>query len=188
MEKLPVDKISVSDIIAPDKLLKVTDVPVRRQETLEFAGFLKYEDKDCIYIADPQGTWIVRREDIVRLEDWHTDSAPQFMADAGKPVQVAVKNNATIHEIRPWRVQKHAGQFGPRVKEAISSIFTLGGNPLPVSERTMLGEAQLADLERIFARRIGWSPDYVPSANLDGVQTTLRSRGGSSTIVVNNGY
>lgn len=170
---------------APDfgTLKSVTSTPVQRAETLQFCGFLTREEDEAIYVADAQGTWILRRSDVVSVEDWTGEAVPEFMKGAGRPVRVAVKDGATIEEIRPWRIHRHAGYFPrPKVREAIQRIFTLGGAGLPVSDRTMLGEAQMAQLERSFARRIGWAPvQQTPGFPL--------IRGSQSmTTVLYNGY
>ena len=89
------------------------------------------------------------------------------------------------HEIRPWRITKSAGALGgPDIRKAVEKIFTLGGAALPISERTIMGENQLADLERMFARRRGWNPDD-PEADPRG--PFLRASH-SKTIVFYDGY
>jgi hypothetical protein len=160
---------------------------LRTQQTVEFAGFLTREDDESLYIADPQGTWVIRREDVVFLEDWkHADCAPELMAQSGRPVRVGIREGATIHEIRPWLIRRGPALGGPRVRQVVESIFTLGGAPLPIGERTILGEQQLADLERTFVRRLGWAPD-----NCDDPRSTpymRSSRLSSLTMVLYNGY
>jgi hypothetical protein len=118
------------------------------------------------------------------MEDWKTDRVAEFISHLGRPVRVAVRDGATIQEIRPWRINKHAGHLGEKLGEIVDKVFSLGGAPPPMTARTVLGEAQLAQIERAYARRIGWSPDYQPSADLD---QTMRSSA-SEVIVVNNGY
>jgi hypothetical protein len=141
---------------------EVTQPARRNINTVEFAGFLIREDDDTIYIADRKGTWVVGRQDIVFLEDWKNAAmcAPDFMPNSGRPIRVAVREGATVHEIRPWLLKKEIGGFGGSdFRKALEKVFTLGGAPLPVSDRTMLGERQIAELERMFARRLGWDPN-----------------------------
>jgi len=150
-------------------LTNLTNPAVQRLQTVEFAGFLTREDSDSLYVADVQGTWVIRREDVAFLEDWEQSSgaiAPEFMNRSGRPVRVGIKEGALIQEIRPWRVeQQHSGLTGSQVRQAIDEIFTLGGAPLPIGERTAIGEKRLAELERRFQRRLGWDPDSVPETH-----------------------
>jgi hypothetical protein len=158
----------------------------RTQQTVEFGGFLTREEGDAVYVADAQGTWVIRRQDLAFVEDWEqARCAPEFMAGRGRPVRVGVKEGATIHEIRPWLIRRQPNLGGGEVRQAVEQIFTLGGAPLPVSERTMLGESQLAELERMFARRLGWPPDICndPRAN---PRAELRAAV-SKTLVIRDG-
>ena len=158
---------------------------VDRQNRVEIAGFLTREDDNSLYVADPQGTWVISREDVLFVEDWNADGTPYYMHSAGRPVRVGIRDGCTIHEIRPWRIAKTDGALGgPDIRKAIEKIFTLGGAALPISERTIIGENQLADLERMFARRCGWNPDD-PRADPRG--GFFRSSV-SKTIEIYNGY
>jgi hypothetical protein len=158
----------------------------RTQQVVEFAGFLTREDDESFYIADAQGTWVIRRDDIVFLEDWrHADCAPEFMAQSGRPVRVGIREGATIHEIRPWLIRRQPA-FGPNIRQVVESIFTLGGTPLPVGEHTLLGEQQMAELARTFARRLGWPPDNC--GNPDVTPHMRLSSPVSATMVLYDGY
>ena len=53
---------------------------------------------------------------------------------------------------------------------------------MPISEHTIMGENQIADLERMFARRCGWNPD---DPRADPRRTGIRV---SKTINFYNGY
>jgi hypothetical protein len=167
-----------------DDLTSLTETPVRRQATLEFAGVLTREDSDNIYVADPQGTWVIKRSDLVKIEDWKDHVVPGFMAGTGRAVRVAIKDGATIHEIRPWQVRR-GDLGGSKACSIIDKIFTLGGAPLPVSDRSLIGESRMKQLERYFARRIGWSPDYDPAADLSRLPIRPSY---SKTINIYDGY
>ena len=103
------------------------------------------------------------------------------MRAIGRPVRVGVREGATIYEIRPWKMSVGT-LVNSEFRQAVERIFTLGGAPLPVGERTILGEKQLTELSRMFARRRGWNPDDPCS--------DPRAAGcpGSHTIVVSDGY
>ena len=161
----------------------LTQTPVRRLETFELAAVLTREDQDSIYLADPQGTWVIKRSDVLAVDEWKNHTVPEFMSGSGRPVRVSIKDGATMYEIRPWQVG-HV-EIGHKASEVVDKVFTLGGAPLPVSERSVVGENQLRLLERHFARRIGWAPDYVPGANPD---STPRHSCYSGTWVLYNGY
>ena len=89
-------------------LSKVTQIPVRRLQLLEFAGFLTHEDNTAIYVADTQGTRVIPLESVAFLEDWEHGKAcaPENMHSVGRPVRVGIKDGATIQEIRPWQVHQ----------------------------------------------------------------------------------
>jgi hypothetical protein len=158
---------------------------VRREQTVEFAGFLVREDEDALYIADPQGTWVVPRQDAIFVEEWKCPP-PHFMANGGRPVRIGVRDRATIHEIRPWQIRKREGSLGTReVRQATERIFTLGGAPLPIGERTMLSEVHMAELERMLTRRLGWNPNCDDPR--ENPRMDFRSAV-SKTIVVMDGY
>jgi hypothetical protein len=159
---------------------------LRTQQTVEFAGFLTREEDEAIYVADAQGTWVLRRDDVVFLDDWRqAQCAPEFMAKGGRPVRVGVREGATIYEIRPWLIRRQP-VLGVEIRQEVEKVFTLGGSPLPIGEQTTLGEKQMAELERMFARRLGWDPDICndPRAN---VRANMRAAG-SKTIVLYDGF
>jgi hypothetical protein len=169
--------------LTPDHLSTLTQTPIRRQETFEFAGYLTNEDENAVYLADPQGTWVIKRTDLVAMEDWKVQGLPEFMSGNGRPVRVSVKDGATIHEIRPWLVRK--GELGSEARAALQKVFTLGGAPLPITERSLAGESQMKQLERHFARRVGWSRDYDPARDLS--RAPIRASY-SHTINIYDGY
>ena len=121
--------------LSPEELSRITQTPIRRLQTLEFAGLLTREDQDTIYIADPQGTWVIQRNDILALGEWKAQAVPDLMSNTGRPVRVAIREGATIQEIRPWQIRK--GELGSEARTIAQKIFTLGGAPLPISERSV---------------------------------------------------
>ncbi|MDQ3910256.1 MAG: hypothetical protein M3305_00400 [Actinomycetota bacterium] len=162
----------------------------QRLGTVEFAGFLVREEDGALYVADPQGTWIIPRESIAFLEKWEQGAqcAPEYMRSVGRPVRIGIKDGATIHEIRPWQISKQPGGLGGGgFRQTVERVFTLGGSPLPIGERTMLGENQMAALERTFSRRLGWDPDDICN-DPRAVERMMRRSAVSKTIVVNDGY
>jgi hypothetical protein len=174
-------------------LSELTKVAVRRQEAVHFAGFLVKEDASAMYVADTLGTWVIPKKSIVFVEDWtnSVDCAPEYMtATGGRPIRIGVAHDAIVHEIRPWKMQVDLNQvFHRNLRQAVESIFTLGGDGLPIGEQTIIGEKRLELLEQIFARQLGWNPDDPctnPIARRPG--NGMQARTPSHTIVVNDGY
>jgi hypothetical protein len=122
------------------------------------AGFLIREDEDAIYVADPQGTWMLPRESYESLAEWEGGTtAPASWLAMGKPVVAVLKEGALIHEIHPYRIQKGGDPLEVRMRrQALQKIFSLEGGSLPTTERTIIGERQLALLEELMGRRLGW--------------------------------
>jgi hypothetical protein len=173
-----------TDTLRKSTLNALTRSAIDHQKSCEFAGFLTREDDEALYVADQQGTWVIARNDVVFLEDWaYASRAPEFMHNSGRPVRVAVREGATIQEIRPWRICKEKQALGAQARQALEKVFTLGGAPLPIGEHTTIGETMLRDIERTFVRRLGWHPDpNDPRADY----STYRA--GSWTMVYGNGY
>jgi hypothetical protein len=182
------------DRSVPDQtaLLEVTKIATRRQQAVHFAGFLVKEDDTYIYIADTLGTWVIPRESVAFMEDWGgaAECAPEYMTSAGgRPVRVGVMHDAIVNEIRPWKMQVDLNEvFHRNLRAAAESIFTLGGERLPVGERTHIGEKQLEQLETTFARQLGWNPDDPCTSPVAGRPGDGTRAAGSHTIVVNDGY
>ncbi len=159
------DSVDLSD------LAKLTRAATLKQSTVAFAGILVGENKNSISVADPQGTWVIDRGDVVSLDDWeHGDCAPPYMREQGRPVRVVISDGTTIHEVRPWRIDRGGGGIGQdrTTRMVVDSIFTLGGDAAPVTDRTRLGERALSRLERAFARRLGWNPEGCPGGGPEG--------------------
>jgi|GEM_PF-5226668 len=163
-----------------------TAASLRRKDGVDFAGFLTDENEESIYVADRQGTWIIPRTDVTFMEEW--SNPPKNFTKFGKPVHVGIKENATIYELRPWTIKKVPGGLGgSEVKQNMDKIFSLGGAPLPVSEQTYIGESQVAELERMFSRRIGWVPeDLADDPRLNPVGQVMQTV--SKTLVLNDGF
>lgn len=163
-----------------------TAASMRRQKAVDFAGFLTDESEESIYVADKQGTWIIPREGVTFIEEWH--NPPRNYMEYGKPVHVGIKEDATIYELRPWTIKKEPGGLGGNeVKQNMDKIFSIGGAPLPVSEQTFIGESQVAELERMFSRRLGWVPeDLADDPRLNPVGQVSQTV--SKTIVLDDGY
>jgi hypothetical protein len=174
------------------KLLdEVTQAATRRQRSIQFAGFLTREDEDAVYVADTVGTWIIPKTSLTFLEDWEGAAlcAPEDMRATGRAVRVGVQEGATVHEIRPWKMEAPMEErFHRDVRRLAESIFTLGGAPLPGGDRSAVGERQLAELEQALSRQLGWNPNVPcndPRARPGGGGITASA---SHTIVVNDGY
>ena len=123
------DSVDLSD------LAKLTRAATLKQSTVAFAGILVGENKNSISVADPQGTWVIDRGDVVSLDDWeHGDCAPPYMREQGRPVRVVISDGTTIHEVRPWRIDRGGGGVGQdrTTRMVVDSIFTLGGDAAPV--------------------------------------------------------
>jgi hypothetical protein len=150
-------------------LAELTRAATEKQRSVAFAGILVGEDTTSISVADPQGTWVIPRESVVSIDDWeHGDCAPPYMREMGRPVRVAISDGSTIHEIRPWKINRAGPGSGQErtVRLLIDSIFTLGGDGPPITDQTRVGERQLNRLERAYARRLGWNPEGCPGTDL----------------------
>lgn len=123
------------------------------------AGYLVGEDADAIHVADLQGTWILPHDSYENLTDWSGGADPpeHFQAN-GRPVQLQLKEGATIYELRPWNIRKGGDPLVERKNRAlVSRIFSVDG-ATPDTEVTAAGEARLRALEEAFGRRLGWDP------------------------------
>jgi hypothetical protein len=157
----------------------------RNKHVVEFAGFLTREDDAAVYIADPQGTWVISRADVLALGEWEGSEtvAPQLLAQSGRPVRITVRDGATIHEIRPWQVRRSpSGGSDPR--QVVEQIFSLGGD-VPGGDVGSIGDSQLAELERAFARRLGF-PATPGARGADWA--AMRRSSSSGTLVLADGY
>jgi hypothetical protein len=152
----------------------LTSFPAQKMRGVEFAGFLVREDEDAIFVADPQGTWMVPRDSILKFGAWeNAHCIPEDMRATGRPVRVTLKEDSTFYEIRPWRVA--AGPIAgipprPVTGAEIRDVFSLGSGKLPVTEGAFVGEMRLRGLERQLSRRLGFNPDICsdPAAYTSG--------------------
>ncbi|RKH25254.1 hypothetical protein D7Y13_24515 [Corallococcus praedator] len=130
---------------------------------IEFAGLLVREEEDAVYIADPQGTWMIPRDSILKLGPWEgAHCVPEDMRAAGKPIRVALKEESMFYEIRPWRVSSgpaSGSSSPPMTSDDVRQIFSIATGKLPVTEGGFRGEMQLRRLERQLSRRLGFNPD-----------------------------
>jgi hypothetical protein len=175
----------VETSLPASQIAKLTQHSTQYNTAAEFAGFLTREDDEAVYIADKQGTWVIQRADLVFLEDWADwQSVPNFFAGTGRPVRVGVAFGATIHEIRPWQIRttQDTPLGGSRYRQSVEMVFTLGAGALPNQDNAAAGERQLAALERLAARRLGWAPNPKGNPRHDVVPSY------SQTIVVCDGY
>jgi len=174
--------------LSPRGLEAVTQIAVRRQRAIHFAGFLAREDDDAIYVADTLGTWVIPRDSVAFIEAWDNGAhcAPPEMQSVGRPVRVGVMDGAIVHEIRPWKMEISLNEaFHRDLRRAGDAVFTLGGDT-PMGDHTISGEAKLELLENAFSRQLGWNPAD-PCTNPIARDGGLVSAG-SHTIVVNDGY
>lgn len=139
-------------------ILNLTRVS-QRNAGCKLAGYLVQEDDDALYIADPQGTWILPRDSYEDLESWVGGiDAPATLGATGRPVSVTLKENAQIHEVRTYTVRKGGDPIAAaKNRELVRRIFSLDGD-LPDSEVGLAGERRLLALEEAFGRRMGWDP------------------------------
>ncbi len=71
----------------------VPSVPLR--------GYVVEEDRERLWIQDREGTWAVKRADIVATQAWDAPN-PRY---GGKPTCVFIRDGADIFEMRPYRVK-----------------------------------------------------------------------------------
>jgi hypothetical protein len=179
---------NISEQLGPQDLESLTRIAVRRQRAIHFAGFLVREDEQAIYVADTLGTWIIPRNSLAFMEDWQGSErcVPPEMQAMGRPVRVGVNDGATIHELRPWKMEISLNEaFHRDLRRAADQVFTLGG-PTPVGPHTATGEEKLEQLEKVFSRQLGWNPSDPCTSPVGRDGGTISA--GSHTIVVNDGY
>jgi hypothetical protein len=148
-----------------DDVVELTAGARQKRQTVVFAGVLVKEDDDSVYIADPQGTWVLSRDDVVSLGDWeHGKCVPPEMQELGRPVRVAIADGSTIHEVRPWQVHREGPSSAQDriTRQILEKVFSLGGGEPGVTERTIFSEQQVLGLERAYARHLGWNPEGCP--------------------------
>jgi hypothetical protein len=164
----PGDKLGRGDLEA------LTSYPAGKMEGVEFAGFKVREDDDAVFVADPQGTWIIPRDNIVKLDAWEgAHCIPEDMRAAGDAVRVTMKPDSTFYELRPWHVTPDP--CGPDVpppitSDAVREIFSLASGKRPTTEGGFEGDMRIRRLERQLSRRLGFNPDICsdPAAYTEG--------------------
>lgn len=158
-----------------DDIEALTSFQAGKMRGVEFAGVLVREDEDAVYVADPQGTWMIPRDSILKFGPWEgAHCVPEDMRAVGNPVRVTMKEDSTFYEIRPWRVSPNPVPTNPPTpltSDDVRQIFSLANGKLPVTEGGLLGEVQLRRLERQLSRRLGFNPDICsdPAAFSDSV-------------------
>jgi hypothetical protein len=167
-------------VLNNEGLKKLTGQAVKELEAIVFCGFLIREDDETLYIADPQGTWVISRKETTFIEEWKTQNAPESLSSTGRPVRIGIREGAIIHEIRPWEIKTGIEVLGGGVQKEVEKIFTLGGAQPAIGERAILGESQLRDMERVLSRRLGYAYD----------DPSVKKRAGatSGTWVLEDGY
>jgi len=124
------------DLSLPSSLRgPVPSVPLR--------GYVVEEDDGRLWIQDREGTWAVRREDIVVTQDWK-GSDPRFR---GKPTCVFIREGAEIFEVKPYRV---------KLSRLPITINQADAKPAEA------GEQMMRTLERGMARHLGFLNEVDP--------------------------
>lgn len=113
----------------------VPSVPLR--------GYVVEEDDGRLWIQDREGTWAVRREDIVATQDWN-GSDPRFR---GRPTCVFIREGAEIFEVKPYRVK--LSHLPPTLQQ-------------PDAQPSEEGERMMRSLERGMARHLGFLNEVDP--------------------------
>lgn len=152
---------------------------------ISFAGYLQETADDTVRLADRQGTWDFRREDIESVNDWEGAGIDGIR---GRPVRLTVHVGSQVVEHRKWTVDPVPGGLGgPDFREMAKGVFSLGGQSLPFSEQMLESDAIMAALERLMSRRLGWpiDTDGTPGEDPRGPNPYAA---GSKTIVVKDGY
>jgi hypothetical protein len=109
-------------------------------ETAALRGYVVKEKKKEVWIEDRQGTYIVKRSDIVSTSTW--EAAKEKPSRKGKPVQLNIRDQAVIHEIRPMKINLSAKPITMGDLEKIPEIK---------------GNEQLMALARCWTKNLGFS-------------------------------
>lgn len=107
----------------------VPSVPLR--------GYVVEEDNERLWIQDREGTWAVKRADIVKTQDWK-GSDSRFN---GKPTCVFIRDGADILEVRPYRV---------KLARLPITLGATADQPAPE------GEAMMRKMEQRMFRHLGF--------------------------------
>lgn len=106
-------------------------------------GYVVEEDSERLWIQDREGTWAVKRSDIVATQEWK-GSDPRFR---GKPTCVFVRDGADILEVRPYRV---------KLARLPITLDRTGDQPDPA------GETMMRKMEQRMFRHLGFLNEIDP--------------------------
>lgn len=114
---------------------------------VEMLAILAREDGDEVHLRDLDGTWIVRREDILHREPWK--DAPDGVK--GKAVRVRIRADATVRQVREFKLLPS--------DRPLTLPDSHGGNPF-------VGQVEMARIGREWAGKLGFTPGDNPFDNL----------------------
>jgi hypothetical protein len=174
-----------TDKLARGDLEALVEYPAGKMRGVEFAGFLVREEDDALYVADPQGTWMIPRDSILSRGAWEAGHCiPEDMRSVGDPVRVTLKENALFYEVRPWRVTPDpvSPEVPPPITgDGVRDVFSLASGQLPMTEGGFRGEMRLRSLERQLTRRLGFWPDICSDPHAYGSGGSVVACGSSAT-------
>jgi hypothetical protein len=154
------EKPEISGPLPGAREIKTLTQMARNYARCFMAGYLVGEDDHAIYVSDLQGTWVLPHDSYEDLGDWEGGAeAPAMFRATGRPVKLALKEGAVIHELRPHTIRKGGDPMvAKKNRDLIRRIFSADG-ALPDASVSVVGEQQLLALEEAFGRRLGWDPE-----------------------------
>ncbi len=116
-------------------------------------GYLIEDNPTTIHVEDDQGSWIIKKSDIEKMEDWDgTD-----FDSKGKAVSVFIKDKAVLSEITPMTID---------LKKKPITITD------PRKTSSVEGNEILQKLGERYARYLGFKPsDFVAAVTVCCYQT-----------------
>ena len=114
---------------------------------VEMLAFLVAEDKQDVHLRDMDGTWIVRREDVLHREEWK--GAVEGVE--GKPVKVRIRADATVKQVREFKLLPS--------DRPLTLPDSHGGG-------AFVGQAEMARIGRDWAAKLGFTPGDNPFGDI----------------------
>jgi hypothetical protein len=106
-------------------------------------GYIVEEDDERLWIQDREGTWAVKRADVVATQEWKGSDA-RFR---GKPTCVFIRDGAEIFEVKPYRV---------KLARLPLTLSATADHPAPA------GETMMRKMEQRAFRHLGFLNEVDP--------------------------
>lgn len=110
--------------------------------TVELRGFVCAEDDRCLVVEDGEGTWLVRKSDVLADDPWEPMPGVVSARSNQRPAVLRIRDDAEIVETRRYRIStleqpmtvSVAQQSSPPVRHL--GVATVGERRLPCGPTT----------------------------------------------------